>query len=128
MIPKFRAWDKEFKEMVQVNALVLDEQVIKATYKNGNIVKDDVKEYELMQSTGLFDKNGKEIFEGDILGIETDEGILNVNVFWDDKHALFMFESEIHNEKELLAELVEDNTYPFEIIGNIYENKELLDA
>lgn len=128
MILKFRAWDKEFKEMVQVNALVLDEQVIKATYKNGNIVKDDVKEYELMQSTGLFDKNGKEIFEGDILGIETDEGILNVNVFWDDKHALFMFESEIHNEKELLAELVEDNTYPFEIIGNIYENKELLDA
>lgn len=128
MIPKYRAWDKEFKEMVQVNALVLDEQVIKATYKNGNIVKDDVKEYELMQSTGLFDKNGKEIFEGDILGIETDEGILNVNVFWDDKHALFMFESEIHNEKELLAELVEDNTYPFEIIGNIYENKELLDA
>ena len=128
MILKFRAWDKEFKEMVQVNALVLDEQVIKATYKNGNIVKDDVKEYELMQSTGLFDKNGKEIFEGDILGIETDEGILNVNVFWDDKHALFMFESEIHNEKELLAELVEDNTYPFEIIGNIYENKELLDT
>ena len=127
MILKFRAWDKEFKEMVQVNALVLDEQVIKATYKNGNIVKDDVKEYELMQSTGLFDKNGKEIFEGDILGIETDEGILNVNVFWDDKHALFMFESEIHNEKELLAELVEDNTYPFEIIGNIYENKELLE-
>ena len=82
----------------------------------------------LGQATGLKDKNGKEIFEGDILGIETDEGILNVNVFWDEKHALFMFESEIHNEKELLAELVEDNTYPFEIIGNIYKNKELLDA
>lgn len=82
----------------------------------------------LGQATGLKDRNGKEIFEGDILGIETDEGILNVNVFWDEKHALFMFESEIHNEKELLAELVEDNTYPFEIIGNIYKNKELLDA
>ena len=59
MILKFRAWDKKFKEMVQVNALVLDEQVIKATYKNGNIVIVDVKEYDLMQSTGLFDKNGK---------------------------------------------------------------------
>ena len=33
MIPKFRAWDKVFKEMVQVNALVLDEQVVKVTYK-----------------------------------------------------------------------------------------------
>ena len=128
MIPKYRGWDKYFKEMVQVNALILDEQVIKVTYKNGNIAKEDVKEYVLMQSTGLHDKNGKEIFEGDILGIETDEGVLNVNIFWDSKHALFMFESKKYNEEELLAELVEDNTYPFEIIGNIYENPELLEV
>ena len=82
----------------------------------------------VMQSTGLKDKNGKEIFEGDILAIETDEGILNVNIFWDSKHALFMFESKKYNEKDLLAELVEDNTYPFEIVGNIYENPELLEV
>lgn len=43
MIPRFRAWDKEFKEMVQVDALVFDEQIIKATYKNGNVVKEDLK-------------------------------------------------------------------------------------
>ena len=41
MIPRLRAWDKEFKEMVQVDALVFDEQIIKATYKNGNVVKED---------------------------------------------------------------------------------------
>ena len=42
MIPRFRAWDKEFKEMVQVDALVFYEQIIKATYKNGNVVKEDI--------------------------------------------------------------------------------------
>lgn len=81
-----------------------------------------------MQSTGLYDKNGKEIFEGDILSFETDEGIINVNVFWDSKHALFMFGSKKYNEEEPLAELVEVNAYPFEVGGNIYENQELLEV
>lgn len=129
MIPKFRAYDSgSLSRMYQPdevmvgdgNIWIIDEDSVAGDW----IVNNDLN---LMQSTGLKDKNGKEIFEGDILGIETDEGILNVNIFWDDKHALFMFESEIHNEKELLAELVEDNTYPFEIIGNIYENPELLE-
>lgn len=128
MIPKFRAWLKKEQKMdneIDHISWLEDELYCIGDGITYMVLAEDLV---LMQSTGLKDKNGKEIFEGDILGIETDEGILNVNIFWDDKHALFMFESEIHNEKELLAELVEDNTYPFEIIGNIYENKELLDA
>lgn len=128
MIPRFRAWDVEFKELVRVDALVLDEQVIKATYNNGNVVKDDLKNYVLMQSTGLMEKNGKEIFEGDILSIETDEENVRVEVSWDSKHALFVFESKKYNEKEALGELFEDNSYPFKIIGNIYENPELAEV
>lgn len=130
MIPRFRAWDKEFKEMVQVDALVFDEQLIKATYKNGNVVKEDLKNYVLMQSTGLTDKNGKEIFEGDILSIETDEENVKVKieVSWDSKHALFVFESKKYNEKEALGELFEDNPYPFKIIGNVWEDQELAEV
>lgn len=128
MIPRYRAWDVEFKEMVRVDALILDEQVIKATYKNGNVVKEDIKNYKLMQSTGLTDKNGKEVFEGDILSVETDEENVKVSVFWDDKHALFMFESKKYNETEVLAELFEDNAYSFEIIGNVHANPELLEV
>lgn len=128
MIPKFRAWSKLASRMYIVNGLYFDRGMVQYANNDNAIRFIKLENIILMQSTGLKDKNGKEIFEGDILGIETDEGILNVNVFWDVKHALFMFESEIHNEKELLAELVEDNTYPFEIIGNIYENPELLEG
>lgn len=132
MIPKFRAWHKELGRMTLVKTMFFFAGELEELEVNDSVMNDYIPVYpdeiELMQSTGLHDKNGKEIFEGDILGIETYEGILNVNVFWDDKHALFMFESKIHNEKELLAELVEDNAYPFEIVGNIYENPELLEV
>lgn len=130
MIPRFRAWDKEFKEMVQVDALLFEEQIIKATYKNGNVVKEDLKNYVFMQSTGLTDKNGKEIFEGDILSIETDDenAKVKIEVSWDSKHALFVFESKKYNEKEALGELFEDNPYPFKIIGNVWEDPKLAEV
>lgn len=125
MIPKFRAWDKYFKEMVQVNALVLDEQVIKATYKNGNIAKEDVKEYELMQSTGLKDKNGKEIFEKDIL----DYNGRKVIVKWHGSYASFIYEfvDELQNRTTEWQPLYL-SYYKFEVIGNSLENPELLEV
>ena len=127
MIPKFRMWNRITSQLHLVDGLYFDD-------KEAEYVDDDnvlrfigFKNIELMQSTGLKDKNGKEIFEGDILAFETDDEVINVNVFWDEEHALFMFESKKYNEQEPLAELVENNTYPFEIIGNIYENPELLE-
>lgn len=126
MIPKFRAWDKTTSKLHVVNGIYCDNK--KIHYIDDNRVRfvgfDNVI---IMQSTGLLDKNGKGIFEGDILAFETDDEVIKVNVFWDEEHALFMFESKKYNEQEPLAELVENNTYPFEIIGNIYENPELLE-
>lgn len=75
------------------------------------------------QSTGLKDKEGKEIFEGDILGIDTGTGIVYVNVYWDTEHALFMLKSEEYNGEEALAEIFEDYTCPFMVVGNILEEK-----
>lgn len=120
MIPRYRAWDKEFKEMVQVNALVLDEQVIKVTYKNKNVVKDDVKEYVLMQSTGFKDKNGKEIFEGDVLG--TKDGLLNGFIEYREDLGMFVNSLIRYDNFERLCNVVSDR----EIIGNVYENPEFL--
>lgn len=121
MIPKYRAWDRETKSMNGMAEIYRNrKQEIELHPRDENII--------LMQSTGLRDKNGKEIFEGDILSIETDEENVKVEVSWDSKHALFAFESKKYNEKEPLAELFEDNSYPFKIIGNIWEDGELLDV
>ena len=81
------------------------------------------KDWEVMQFTGLKDKNGKEIYEGDIILNDMSEHSSFVS--WDE--ILFSF---ISNEIESntwvhLYEILEDiNCY--EVIGNIYENKDLL--
>lgn len=147
---RFRAWDKEFKEMVQVDALVFEEQIIKATYKNGNIVKEDLKNYVLMQSTGLTDKNGKEIFEGDILKFNDSwndfcyegyvdgeiEGINFVEI--ESETACFVFgktkisDSSLFyytNEEHLtFQEIITDTSFEFEAVGNVWEHPELLEV
>ena len=120
---KFRAWDKKFNIMSEVKSIDYRAECVELS--DGEPYLQDFSKVELMKSTGVFDKNGEEVFEGDLLGIETDEGKINVNVFWDNKHALFMFKSKKYNETNALGELLEDNAYPFVIIGNIYENPKL---
>ena len=130
MIPRFRAYDSgSLCRMYSPSEVmggdscrwILDED----SESNEWIVNNDLV---LMQSTGLTDSVEKEIFEGDILSIETDEENVKVEVSWDSKHALFVFESKKYNEKEALGELFEDNSYPFKIIGNVWEDGELLDG
>lgn len=128
MIPRYRAWDKEFKEMVQVDALVFDEQIIKATYKNGNVVKEDLKNYVFMQSTGLKDKNDKEIFEGDILKVTDQHSWLEVVSFNKDKAMFVSKETKREVEESPLYDLFNTDIFEVEIIGSIYTNPELAEV
>ena len=128
MIPKFRVWlpDPDVERMLRVKALVFEDGKTRCVcgYAYDFYLEDE--DAILMQSTGLLDKDSKEIFDGDILAIETKDGLVKVIVFWDNKHALFMVESKTYNEKVALAELIEDDS-PITIIGNIHENSELLE-
>nr|UWG92299.1 MAG: YopX protein [Bacteriophage sp.] len=84
----------------------------------------------LMQSTGLKDKNGKEIFEGDIIAINL-EGIetpITAKVFQNRKIGILMFHAFEDNEDVPMVELLEGDSVEFAIIGNIWENPELLEV
>ena len=115
MIPKFRAWEKIHNYMFEPFALVFNE--------NGSIEIDDghdmldIKYVKLMQSTGYVDIHGEEIYEGDIVLLEGHV----VCVYWENKKGMFM----LKDNKYITTTLEGCNNLT--IIGNIYENKELLE-
>lgn len=77
------------------------------------------------QFTGFLDKNKKEIYEGDILATEL---VLNVTVFWSPQYG--QWRGKYHKENIYLpeCEINDSVTYTSKIIGNIFENPELLET
>lgn len=137
MIPKFRAWDPHEKKMVDDTELVIwggniyqgNRQKIFERIVEGKkgLIGYSIDDKYLMQSTGLKDKNGTEIFEGDVVeqkmliptsGIEEITGVVK------------MLEGAwtIVNYKEEIACHLWREGAGMEILGNICENPELLEA
>ena len=142
MIPKFRAWDKELQTMLDVSLIDFKKgALVGEHWEFGETNFMSFDEIKLMQSTELKDKNGKEIFEGDILEIQgirmavkfgsykylepLNRGCQSFDVMYDG----LGFYVKTFNTIAL------DDISPFEpetlknsqIIGNIYENLELLE-
>lgn len=122
MIPKFRAWDKEHKymEYTDKNLVVCfsDEGVEVTDHTTFSHSCTSMESFELMQSTGLKDNDGIEFYEKDIVrNIDSEE--LGV-VEYDEGQ----FRVSYNDVSEQLWEIDKD----LQIIGNIYENPELLEG
>lgn len=138
MILKYRAWYVLAEEMInEILMISFVRKEIIGKFSDGSTSvplkfedKRNGEDVIIMQSTGLKDKNGKEIFEGDVIAIEVDdtETPINARVFQNSKIGVLMFHVFEDNEDVPMVELLEDNSVAFEIIGNIYENPELFEV
>lgn len=119
-LPKFRAWFKNKKVMSEVKKINFWSEELDTVAFEGKSLED----VELMQATGLFDKNGTEIFEGDIIADVDESGDELVYLYVIYKDGKFM--AVENEERGYSADLVDCTTY-HSVVGNIYENAELLE-
>lgn len=131
MIPKFRAWIKSEKCFADyIESIRYYSSEIDLCW--GGICESDtfnLDDVELILSTGLKDKNGKEIFEGDIVQYQNSKvpsadskGVIRYFDNW----AMFGIDIE-HNEPRALFFNGLADHISLEVVGNIYENPELIE-
>jgi YopX protein len=126
---RFRAWDKTKKRMAEVTSLHpkcsdMNEMVV-VRDETGESVDTLFDNYVVMQYTGLKDKNGKEIFGGDILKGSQYFGLGVVKPHTlNPARIVVVFEDQPRNY--LFDDLVSDDAPQWDITGNIYETPNLL--
>ena len=129
---RFRAWHNTWEKMCEVKRIRFDDErnitivLLKGEAFGSNAHLEGI---ELMQSTGLFDKNGKEIFEGDILKVANNDSSWFEVVKYDHDKAMFI-SKEVNLKYEVpetpLYDLFSPYLFKVEVIGNIWENRDLL--
>jgi uncharacterized phage protein (TIGR01671 family) len=129
---KVRAWYKPYKQMCQVESLrngVYTAVLIEEPFYDRRLVEAD--EIVIEQFTGLKDKNGTEIYQGDIIfqkPLGSNKPGLRGKITYKEDHAAFMF--EVYEREKVVMYLFLSEFSPektCEVVGNIHEDSELLE-
>lgn len=125
MIPKFRVWLTDIDQMLRVKALVFEKDKTRCVcgYSFDFYLEDE--NATIMQSTGLVDKNGKEIFEGDIVDYKGRKAVIK----WHGSYAsfIYIFVDELQKRVAGWSPLYLAY-FHFEVIGNKFETPEFLEV
>ena len=123
MRPEFRAWTEEGKTMYY-DVYPFKDDTLLLSYDEIAFDEVPVSDFILMQSTGLLDKNGKEIFECDIVRFTLTDGF---NYVTNEDGVVTYRLGAFYVVNDLTEYLISDiNTNNVEVVGNIYENPGLL--
>lgn len=138
---KFRVWDKDNSQMYYQTEDFKDLALINGQFKPvlNNLINNSFnwyrRNYELMQYTGLKDKNGTEIYEGDIVTYSV-KGFKKINktvMTFNEEHGAYLF--GIYEgvkmpcgKKTRMNKYTRKSVNNVEVIGNIYQNPELLEG
>jgi len=134
---KFRAWNKKIEMMINYKgldvALSLEGEIMPLNINNSSAEelsykRENSEEYIIMQYTGLHDKNGKEIYEGDIVKNTIFSSKFNSKYYveWNENSASFLILTPPLTLSGFQNHFPNYSTIQLEIIGNIYENPKLL--
>jgi uncharacterized phage protein (TIGR01671 family) len=139
---KFKAWDKSRQHpcMIEVEAVMYDEfdkmSICGKPFDedNGGFTHLEEGEFDLIQYTGLKDQNGVEIYKGDIVHVEPTGQAWSVE--YDEQEACFIVYNQLNSNRRFdtdftdpecpIVTICEGMEFKPQVIGNIYENKELI--
>jgi len=139
MTPKFRVWLPRQGKMVDVTKITFVEGKVNCVFYSAKYSSDTISAcyegitFELMQSTGLKDDNDREIYEGDVIKVsnglcEIDEENPFVVVKWDEEAGAYTMKDFTGEFDTLnIGWQIADKLVRVEVVGNIYENPELLE-